>query len=94
MADALLLRNINQVTSLIGLMASCTFESASEPVTFKFDAHEDTQIWIDGRSFEFQTEMTVELPAGQHTMVMQLNPRNLPAALRVEASGGTFVVGE
>jgi hypothetical protein len=38
--------------------------------------------------------MTVTLPAGQHTMVMQLNPRNLPNALRVEVSGGTFVVKE
>lgn len=94
MAEALLLRNINQVTSLIGLMASCTFESTNEPVTLKFEAHEDTKIWIDGRSFEFHTEMTVPLPAGQHTMVLQLNPRNLPTALRLEASGGTFVVPE
>ena len=94
MAEALQLRNINQVTSLIGLMASCVFETTNEPVTFKFDAHEDTQVWIDGRSLEFHPEMTVTLPAGQHTMVMQLNPRNLPNALRVEASGGTFVVKE
>jgi putative heme-binding domain-containing protein len=94
MAEALQLRNINQVTSLIGLMASSTFETTNEPVTLKFDAHEDTQIWIDGRSFEFHAEMIVQLQAGQHTLVMQLNPRNLPTALRLEASGGTFVIGQ
>ena len=94
MAEALQLRNINQVTSLIGLMASSSFESTGDTVTLKFDAHEDTRLWIDGQAYTFDVDLSLALPAGRHTMVLQLNPRNLPKALRVALQGGTFVVEE
>jgi len=94
MAEALQLRNINQVTSLIGLMATASFETAGERITLTLDANQDTRIWIDGREFEFLNVLSTSLPAGRHTMVLQMNPRNLPVFLRSDIDGGTFVVKE
>jgi putative heme-binding domain-containing protein len=94
MAEALQLRNINQVTSLIGLMATASFETTGERVSLKFNANDDTRLWIDGREFEYQSVISTSLPAGRHTMVLQLNARNLPNFLRSEIEGATFVVKE
>ena len=94
MAEALRLRNINQVTSLIGLMATASFETTGERVTLKINANEDTRLWIDGREFEYKRELSTSLPAGKHTMVLQLNPGNLPSFLRSEIEGATFVANE
>ncbi|MBT6239728.1 MAG: c-type cytochrome [Verrucomicrobia bacterium] len=94
MAQALRLRNINQVTSLIGLMATASFETTGERVTLKINANDDTRLWIDGREFEYKSELSTSLPAGKHTMVLQLNPGNLPSFLRSEIEGATFVADE
>ena len=94
MAEALQLRNINQVTSLIGLMATASFETTGERVTLKINANDDTRLWIDGREFEYKDVISTSLPAGRHTMVLQLNPRNLPKFLRSEIEGATFVAKE
>ena len=94
MAEALQLRNINQVTSLIGLMATASFETTGQRVTLNFDAHDDIRIWIDGREFEYQNALSTSLPAGRHTIVLQLNPRNLPLFLRSKIEGGTFLAEE
>ncbi len=94
MAEALKLRNINQVTSLIGLMATASFESTGDRVTLKFNANDDTRLWIDGREFDYEGVLSTSLPAGRHTMVLQLNPRNLPIYLRSEIEGASFVAKE
>jgi putative heme-binding domain-containing protein len=94
MAEALALRNINQVTSLIGLMATSHFETTGDRVTLNFDAQQDSRLWINGRELPYQASVSLSLPAGRHYMVLQMNPRNLPHFLKSRIEGGSFVTVE
>ena len=93
MREALNLRNINQVTSLIGLFSSTKLQVARKgTVNLRFTAPNDTLLWIDGKQQEFSDLTQVELDAGVHDIVLKLNPRSLPESIRVECDEGTFIV--
>jgi putative heme-binding domain-containing protein len=91
MAQALQIRNINQVTSLIGLMATSRFESSGEPMRLQCNAPEDARLWIDGREISYRQNLELLLPAGRHDLILQLNPKNLPDYLRANIEGASFV---
>ncbi len=91
MAQALQIRNINQVTSLIGLMATSRFESSGEPMRLQCNAPEDARLWIDGREISYRQNLELQLPAGRHDLILQLNPKNLPDYLRANIEGASFV---
>ncbi|MDA7866641.1 GDSL-type esterase/lipase family protein [Verrucomicrobia bacterium] len=93
MREALNLRNINQVTSLIGLFTSTQFQVPRKgSVTLRFAAPKDTLIWVDGKTIPFSKESQLELDAGVHEVVLKLNPRTLPDSIRMECDEGTFLV--
>ncbi len=93
MKDALRLRNINQVTSLIGLFSAAKVQVPRDgQVSFEIEAPDDTLLWIDGKSVPFESELVLDLAAGTHQIVLKLNPRSLPEAIRAECDGGTFLV--
>ena len=93
MREALNLRNINQVTSLIGLFSATQLQVARKGlVTLRFTAPKDTRLWIDGEPRDFADLSRVELEAGVHDIVLKLNPRTLPESIRVECDEGTFLV--
>ncbi|HCB97783.1 MAG TPA: hypothetical protein DEP78_05935 [Verrucomicrobiales bacterium] len=91
MAQALQIRNINQVTSLIGLMAAARFESTGNTLQLDCSAPSDARLWIDGREMTYDPKLQLTLPAGSHTLILQLNPKNLPESLRANIQGATFV---
>ena len=93
MREALNLRNINQVTSLIGLFAGSRLEvPRTGSVTLRIDAPSDSLLWIDGEPVEFSSRKRVNLEAGVHQLILKLNTRALPEAIRMECDEGTFLV--
>ena len=93
MREALSLRNINQVTSLIGLFSSTQLQVARKAtVTLNFSAPDDTLLWVDGQSYPYADQRRLELDAGTHSIVLKLNPRSLPESIRVECDEGTFLI--
>lgn len=93
MREALQLKNINQVTSLIGLFTAAQLQVARKgSVTLSFSAPKDTLLWVDGKPVEFGRQRQVELDVGVHDVVLKLNPRKLPESIRVECDEGIFLV--
>ena len=39
----------------------------------------------------YDPKLQLTLPAGSHTLILQLNPKNLPESLRANIQGATFV---
>jgi len=76
---------------LIGLMATSRFESSGEPMRLQCNAPEDARLWIDGREISYRQNLELQLPAGRHDLILQLNPKNLPDYLRANIEGASFV---
>jgi putative heme-binding domain-containing protein len=53
-----------------------------------------SQAWLNGKPLAIASEpnVTVDLPAGEHTLAVRLDPKQLPAILRVESSDVRFLV--
>ena len=60
-------------------------------VTLKLSGADNLPLWIDGKSQKPGAEHTVELGVGTHTITLRVDPKNLPAGFRVEASEGSFL---
>jgi putative heme-binding domain-containing protein len=60
-------------------------------VTLKLSGADNLPLWIDGKPQKPGAEHTVELSAGTHTITLRVDPKNLPAGFRVEASEGSFL---
>lgn len=61
-------------------------------VTLRFSAPEDAPLWIDGKSMPFANRKKMELDAGRHDLVFQLNPRTLPEFIRAQCDQAVFLV--
>ena len=48
--------------------------------------------WLDGKPVGGNTEMAADLAAGTHTFVVKLDPTQLADQIRLETSGGSFLV--
>jgi small nuclear ribonucleoprotein (snRNP)-like protein len=76
---------------ITALYAAARLEVAKAgPATLKLTAPGDTAIWLDAKPQKYSTELTVDLASGPHTILIRLDPKNLPAALRLETSEGAF----
>ena len=73
-----------------GVYAAAQFETA-RPVslTLNVSPSDVRTIWVDGKPW---TEKSAGIPAGKHTVVFYLTSNQLPEALRVEISEGSFLV--
>ncbi len=92
MRESLQLRNVNQVTSLIGLFAAAQLQLARKgSVTLQLSVPEDARLWINGKPMPFAPRQKMELAAGRHDIVLQLNPRTLPESIRLESDKGVFL---
>jgi putative heme-binding domain-containing protein len=77
---------------LVGLYAATQLQLPKESsVKFTLTGGADA-IWIDGKAQKPGTVVNADLPAGNHTIVLRLDPKKLPDTLRVEASEGMFLV--
>jgi putative heme-binding domain-containing protein len=60
-------------------------------ISFKLAGALNPSVWIDGNAQSPATEFNAALPSGTHTIVVRLDPKKLPEAIRLESSDGTFV---
>lgn len=75
-----------------GLYAVTQFEAAKAgPVTLEFPRLEKAALWIDGQAHPIGPRVTVDLPAGRHTLVLRLDAGTFPEYLTAGASDATFV---
>ena len=59
-------------------------------VRFKLVAGPGTELWVDGRKVGGSGESTVELSGGVHRVVVRLDPKQMPEAIRLESEDVLF----
>ena len=92
MGQSLQLRNLDQTKNWIALFAAASLQIARKgEVTLQFSAPEDARLLIDGKPTPFEKRKKIELDAGRHDLVLQLNPRTLPGFIRAECDQGVFL---
>ena len=92
MRQSLQLRNLDQTKNWIALFAAASLQIARKSeVTLQFSAPEDARLWIDGKPTPFANRKKIELDAGRHDLVLQLNPRTLPEFIRAECNQAVFL---
>jgi len=76
---------------ITALYAAARLEVAKAgPAALKLTAPADTALWLDGNPQKYAPELTVDLTTGPHTLLLRLDPKNLPSALRLETTEGAF----
>jgi putative heme-binding domain-containing protein len=76
---------------LVGLYAATQLQAATDgPIKLQL-ASTPEALWIDGKAQTPSAELSANLSSGPHSIVLRLDPKKLPDALRLEASAGTFI---
>lgn len=52
----------------------------------------DAEVWVGGKLLGTGREVSGEVPAGRHRVIVKLDPRKLPDGLRLEGQGVAFVL--
>jgi hypothetical protein len=77
------------------LWAATNFQTvSSDSVTLNLEGIEKAQVWVDGQPVEASANSTIQLEAGTHSLLLKLDPRNLPDFLRESSTEVTFVIGD
>lgn len=61
-------------------------------VRFNLAAGPGTELWVDGKRAGGPGESSVELAAGNHRVVVRLDPKQMPETLRLESKDAQFVL--
>jgi putative heme-binding domain-containing protein len=61
-------------------------------VSLKLTGLPSPKAWIDGKPVGGASDISNELPSGAHTIVLKLDPQQLPEAIRLESREVTFLV--
>ena len=81
----------SQWEGTIALYAATEINAAKAgPVKLKLDASAG-EVWIDGRKIGGTGELTADLTAGTHRVIVRMDPKQIPDAIRLE-SDGSFVL--
>lgn len=79
-------------TSKVAVVAATEIAQVSAGAV-RFRLHgAGAELWMDGRRLGGGPEVSVDVPAGRHRVVVVLDPRRLPDELRLEAEGTSFVL--
>lgn len=83
---------IGKYKGLVGLYAATRFAvPKAGPIRLALEAGRGVPAWINGRALTAAGDLSVDLPAGEHTLILKLDPRNLPSHLRAASNDGTFL---
>lgn len=78
-------------SSTLAIFAATELQTAQAgPVKFRLLA-EGAELWVDGRKIGGPGESSAQLPAGTHRVLVKLNPKLIPEAIRLE-SDASFVL--
>jgi putative heme-binding domain-containing protein len=85
--------NVQRYIGLIGIYAATRLQvPKAGPVRLRLEGCENASVWIDDKPVPAGREPGVDLSSGTHTVVVRLDPKNLPEFLRVASPDGTFVM--
>jgi putative heme-binding domain-containing protein len=74
------------------ILAGTRFRSVkSGPVRFDLSAPAGTPAWIDGKPVHSDKFILTDLPAGVHTIIVKLEGKGIPDAIRLQSDDGTFL---
>lgn len=80
-------------TSRLGVFAATEITTANAgPVQFTLTAGDGAELWVDGKRIGGNGASRVDLAAGTHRVIVKLDPKQVPAALRLETRDATFVL--
>ncbi len=82
---------IGKYLGLTGLYAAAQLQTAREGAVSLQLAGAVEAVWVAGRSVKPGAAITVDLPAGNHPIVLRLDPKKLPPTLRLQSSDGVFL---
>lgn len=77
---------------LVSVFAEAKFQ-VSQPgrVRFELPAGSKPGVWVNGKPLKPGTEVAVDLPAGQHTIILRFDAKALPEVVRLGSPDVTFV---
>ena len=64
----------------------------SGPVEFRLTAGNGTELWVDGRKVGGAGTTRVDLAAGTHRVIVKLDPKQVPASVRLESGDVAFLL--
>ena len=77
------------------LFAAAQFQVAKDGnVRLKLNGASGSPVWIDGTPVQFNSDLNINLTAGKHTVVLKLEAKKLPEAIRAETADATFLTGD
>ncbi len=77
---------------LVHVFAGTNFEvQKAGAITFKIPAELKTDAWIDGKPLKRGNQFTAELKPGKHRIVIRLDAKALPKAMRLESKDVAFL---
>ncbi len=83
---------VGRHVGLVHVFAGTYFEKQKAgDVTFKLPAGVKADAWIDGKPLGRANAFTAEVVAGKHRMVLRLDAKALPKALRLESDSVVFL---
>ncbi len=72
--------------------ATAVTKAGAGPARFNLVAGPGAEFWVDGQRAGGPGECSVELAAGTHRVVVRLDPKQMPASLRLESKDVQFVL--
>jgi putative heme-binding domain-containing protein len=73
--------------------AAAQFQTAKPgSVRLRLDGVNSPKAWLDGKPVGGQEEITSDLAAGSHTLVVKLDPAQLPGRIRLQSAEAAFLV--
>ena len=83
---------VGRHVGLVHIFAGTNFEvQKAGKVTFKLPTGLKTEAWINGEPIKRGTQFTTELKPGKHRIVIRLDAKALPKALRLESKDVAFL---
>src|SRR5439155_1352456 len=74
------------------LLAARFQSSRTGPVKLRISGLNSPKAWLDGKPVSGADEIETEIPAGQHALVLKVDPRQLPESIRIESQDVSFLV--
>lgn len=78
------------VSRLVVVAATELQVAKAGPITLHLDASAG-ELWLDGSRIGGPGDCVADLAAGPHRLVVQLDPKRMPEAIRLRTSDGTFL---
>jgi hypothetical protein len=72
--------------------AATRFQTAKAgAIKLKFTGTASPKAWIDGKPVGGNSDIALDLPAGDHTFMLKINARDIEGAIRLETADGSFL---